>query len=49
MRKNLKKISIVVKNITGSEVTLTHKAESVLAIIFFQLFCEQIKKGVIYV
>ena len=27
MRENLKKISIVIKNVIGSEDTLTHKAE----------------------
>ena len=27
MLENLKKISIVIKKVTGSEVTLTHKAE----------------------
>ena len=37
MRKNLKKISIVIKKVTGSEVTLTHKAERP-SNYFFSLF-----------
>ena len=36
MRKNLK-VSIVIKKVTGSEVTLTHKAERP-SNYFFQLF-----------
>ena len=48
MRENLKNISIVIKNVIGSEDTLMHKA-----IIFSNAFkhnqAEQIKKGVICV
>ena len=51
MRKNLK-ISNVIKKVTRSEITLTHK-QTVQAIIFSSSFthyqAEQIKKGVIYV
>ena len=37
VRKNLKKISIVIKKVTGSEFTLTHKAERPSNYVF-QLF-----------
>ena len=52
VRKNLKKISIVIKNVIWSEKTLIQK-QSILAIIFSNSFThnqvEQIKKGVICV
>ena len=53
MRKNLKKkISIVIKKVTGSEVTLTHKAERLsnyISCCFTHYLAEQIKKRVICV
>ena len=52
VRENLKKISIVIKNVSWSEKTLMHKAErpcSYFSISFTYNQAEQIKKGVICV
>ena len=49
MRENLKKISIVIKNVIGSEDTLMHKAErpsNYFSNTFKHNQAEQIKKGV---
>ena len=49
MRENLKKISIVIKNVIGSGDTMAHKAERTSNSNSFTHQGQQIKKGVVCV